>query len=361
MVEELNRQAVHGRGAVGSPKGRYDRYEFISIDDGWEQELSCEQPKFQTPLHVDKSRTIINTVTSPDLSFVRSMNPYKGCEHGCIYCYARPSHNYLGFSPGLDFETEIFFKPDAPHLLQKELNAPGYKVYPVNLGSNTDCYQPIERQLKLTRQLLSIFHDYHHPVTLITKSALILRDIDLLSSMATQNLVQVYVSLTTLNHKLARLMEPRAAAPYRRLNTIETLTKAGIPVAVMTAPIIPGLNDMEIETLLEMARQAGALSAAYTLIRLPHELQELFEEWLHTHQPERAKHVLSLIRQTRDGKLNSAQFHERHNGKGAYAELIANRFYLACKRLAFQSSLPRLRTDLFQVPGQSQQLTLDFI
>ena len=358
MADSPSLQHVNGRGAVSSAVGRFERHATQSIDDGWYQELMKEDEfdfKLETNLHIDTSRTVIRDISSPDLPFYRSINPYRGCEHGCIYCYARPTHGYLGYSAGLDFETEIFYKPDAPELLRRELSVKKYKVLPITLGSNTDCYQPVERGLGLTRRILEVLQETAHPVTIITKSALVLRDLDILASMARRHLAHVNISLTTLDPDLARVMEPRAAAPHRRLATIRALVEAGIPVTVMVAPLIPALNDMELEKLLEAAYAAGARHAHYTLVRLPYELKDLFQEWLRTHRPERADHVLSLIRQTRGGKLYDADFSQRRKGTGAYADLIGQRFALACRRLGFAAEETPLSTHLFRVPAVDER------
>ena len=305
--------------------GGFESQERRKVDDGWYLDDE-DLPKLKTTLHIDTSRTVINHIDSPDLPYMRSINPYRGCEHGCIYCYARPSHNYLGYSPGLDFETQIFYKPDAPEILLRELAAKNYEVYPITLGSNTDCYQPVEREVRLTRRIVEILHAHAHPLTIITKSALVVRDIDLLAPMAAMGLAQVLVSLTTLDPALARVMEPRAATPPRRIATIKALADAGVPVTVMTAPLIPALTDMEMEKILGAAWDAGARSAHYTLVRLAYDLKDLFKEWLETHRPDRASHVLSLIRQTRGGKLYDADFSQRRRGTGVYADLIAEPF-----------------------------------
>ncbi len=374
-LDEVDNRAKAGRGAIANPAGRYERYGARQVDDGWAQpspaaletkmgflaEDEEDEEKVATELHIDTTRTVINHITSPDLPYMRSINPYRGCEHGCIYCYARPSHSWLGFSPGLDFETKIFYKPNAAELLRYELAAKNYKVEPITLGSNTDCYQPVERQLKITRGILEVLHEHDHPLTIITKSALVARDIDLLAPMAKKNLAHVLVSFTTLDPQLARTMEPRAAAPWKRLATMRALAKAGIPVTVMTAPLIPGLNDMEMEKLLEAAYAAGARQAHYTLVRLPYELKDLFREWLEKHRPERANHVLSLIRDTRGGKLYDADFSQRRRGTGAYADLIASRFALAAKRIGFNRGEGRdFNKDLFHPPERNGQLGFTF-
>jgi len=339
-------RARKGRGAISSPPCRYDRVVPVAVDDGWgtvEGEL-CEPAPLKTVLTRDSSRTVIAWNESPDLGFDRAVNPYRGCEHGCIYCYARPSHAWLGLSPGLDFETKLLFKPDAPALLARELARPGYVPRPIALGSNTDPYQPVERRLGLTRAILEVLLEARHPCTIVTKSALVLRDLALLSEMARLHLVRVHLSLTTLDRRLARLMEPRAASPSRRLQAIAALAAAGVPVGVLAAPMIPGLNDAELEAILDAASSAGATSAAYVLLRLPNELGELFTEWLKAHYPDRAARVLALIRQTRAGRLNDPQFGTRFSGQGPYAATLARRFEVATKRLGLAG--PDRRHDL---------------
>jgi DNA repair photolyase len=362
MVDILPNQPVNGRGAVGKTEGRFERYRTATIDDGWlslMEEKEFEH-KLKTNLHIDTSRSVINEITSPDLPYMRSINPYRGCEHGCIYCYARPSHNYLGYSSGLDFETEIFYKPDAPEILLKELAAKNYDPHPITLGSNTDCYQPVERDLKLTRRIIEVLAAHNHPLFIITKSALVVRDIDILAPMAKRGLARVNVSVTTLDPDLARVMEPRAAAPHRRLATIKALSEAGIPVTVMVAPLIPALTDMEMEKILQAAFDAGARRAHYTLVRLAYDLKDLFAEWLKTHRPERASHVLSLIRQTRGGKLYDADFSQRRSGTGAYADLIAQRFKLARKRIGYSEDHAEMNTGLFRPPEKNGQIAFQF-
>jgi DNA repair photolyase len=288
---------------------------------------------------------------SPDIPFDRSINPYRGCEHGCIYCYARPSHAYLGLSPGLDFETKLFVKHDAAALLERELAAPGYRCAPIALGPNTDPYQPLERRLQITRSVLEVLARCRHPVTIVTKSAAILRDVDLLAPMAADRLAMVFVSVTSLDPELARKLEPRAAAPHRRLQAIEQLSAAGIPVGAMVAPIIPGLTDHQLEAILAAVARAGARHASYVLLRLPYEIKDLFEGWLHAHAPLRAGHVLSLVRACRGGRLNDPAFGRRMRGEGAYAQLIARRFAVARRKHGLEPIDRTLRTDLFEPPG----------
>ena len=325
-----------GRGTASNLVGRFEQLGRELCDDGWGG-LDEELPPLRTEVTIDTARSIISYNDSPDIPFDRSINAYRGCEHGCVYCYARPSHAYLGLSPGLDFESRLFVKPAAAPLLRKELAKPGYRCAPIALGSNTDPYQPIEREYRVTRQILEVLWECRHPVTIVTKSALIERDLDILAPMAAQGLVQAAISITTLDRALARTLEPRAAAPQRRLETLARLAQAGIPTAVMTAPIIPALNDSAMESILEAARKAGATSAGYVLLRLPRELVGLFEEWLALHAPLKAAHVMSLVRQSRGGKEYDSAFGSRMRGKGLFAEMIAQRFRLAVKRLGLSS------------------------
>jgi DNA repair photolyase len=321
-----------GRGTASNAVGRFEQLGREDFDDGW-GESDDETPPLRTEVTIDTARSIISYNTSPDIPYDRSINAYRGCEHGCVYCYARPSHAYLGLSPGLDFESRLFVKPDAAALLRAELAKPGYLCAPIALGSNTDPYQPIEREYRVTRQILEVLWEYRHPVTIVTKSSLIERDLDLLGLMAERGLVQAAVSVTTLDRTLARTMEPRATAPQRRLQTVAALAQAGIPTAVMVAPVIPALNDSEMENILQAAKAAGASSAGYVLIRLPRELGELFEDWLNLHTPLKAAHVMSLIRQSRGGKEYDSNFGSRMRGSWQFAELIAQRFRLAVKKL----------------------------
>ena len=309
-------QARRGRGATLNPPSRYDAASSTPFDDGWETLHAdfAELPPLPTTLTRDASRSVISWNQSPDIGFDRAVNPYRGCEHGCVYCYARPTHAYLGHSPGLDFETKLLFKPEVGELLEKELRKAGYVARTLALGSNTDPYQPVERTLKLTRAVLQVLDRFNHPVSIVTKSAGVLRDLDILASMAGRNLVRVYLSVTTLDPALARVMEPRAATPACRLNAIAGLARAGVPASVLAAPMIPGLNDAELERILEAASKAGATGAAYVLLRMPLEIKQLFEDWLHTHFPNRARHVLELIRQTRAGALNDSRFGQRFTG-----------------------------------------------
>ena len=319
------------RGATTNPDSRFAAWRREAEDDGWPADEA--PPPLRTHAEVDRSRTVISYNQSPDLCFDRSVNPYRGCEHGCIYCYARPSHAWLGLSPGLDFETRLFFKPDAAAQLATELAARRYSPATLLLGANTDPYQPLERRLGITRQVLQVLSDCRHPVAITTKSALVLRDLDLLAPMAAQGRAAVLVSVTTLDRDLARRLEPRAAAPERRLQVIAALAGAGLPVGVLVAPLIPGLTDADLERILERAAAAGATRAGTALIRLPHELGGLFEDWLRTQYPQRAEKVLSLIRQCRDGRLNDGRFGSRMRGGGPVADLLAQRVRLATRRL----------------------------
>jgi len=350
-----------GRGATFNPKVRFESGRLDPFDDGWGSLAAAraEAPPPPTQVMPDASRTVIARNTSPDIPFDRSINPYRGCEHGCVYCYARPSHAYLGLSPGLDFETKLFAKLDAAPLLERELARPGYRCQPIALGTNTDPYQPQERRLGITRGILEVLAQCRHPVTIVTKSAAVTRDLDLLAAMAADGLARVALSVTTLDPALARTLEPRAAAPHRRLEALRTLSAAGVPTSVMVAPVIPALNDHEIEAVLEAAAAAGTQQAGYVLLRLPHEVKQLFAAWLEAHAPLRAERVLALVRQCRDGKLNDPTFGRRMRGQGAYAELIAKRFSLATRRLGLNRSRSPLRTDLFEPPAEGcRQLRL---
>ncbi|MCL2830913.1 MAG: PA0069 family radical SAM protein [Betaproteobacteria bacterium] len=350
---------VKGRGTTARPDPRYAVWTRRREDDGWNHSVLPETPEKAeggacpaTQLLIDHAKTLINSVDSPDLPFDRSINPYRGCEHGCIYCYARPSHAWLGDSPGVDFETRIYHKPDALKLLRRELMKPGYCCRPIALSSNTDCYQPFERHLRLTRGLLEILCETRHPVLLTTKSTLIGRDTELLAAMARRNLAHVSISLTTLDPRLARLLEPRAASPAARLALIRQLSSAGIPVAVMAAPVIPALTDRELEEILAAAREAGAHAAWYSVLRLPEEVGALFESWLQWHFPEKAAHVLSLLRQMRDGGLDEKRFGLRMRGAGPFADMIRQRFRLAHRRLGFPG-FPSLDCGQFTPPVAS--------
>ncbi|OWO91789.1 radical SAM protein [Rhizobium esperanzae] len=346
-----------GRGAGLNPTGRFEALQRETFDDGW-QTLE-ELPPFKTEVQIEKPRTAITRNESPDLSFDRSINPYRGCEHGCIYCFARPTHAYMGLSAGLDFETKLFAKPDAAKLLERELAKPGYKVRVIAIGTNTDPYQPIEKEWRIMRGILEVLNKANHPVSIVTKSAMILRDLDILQEMAGKNLVRVGISVTTLDRKLARAMEPRAATPPRRLETIHALSEAGIQTAVMAAPLIPALNDHELERILESAKAAGAAEASYVILRLPLEVSPLFRDWLLQHYPDRYRHVMSLVRSMRGGKDYDAEFGKRMKGAGPYAWQIARRFEMAAKRFELTRRSVPLRDDLFVPPdGSGVQLSL---
>jgi DNA repair photolyase len=339
----------NGRGAVSNASGRFERERREPFDDGW-GEADPAPARLKTTLIKDSSRTIISTNDSPDISFNRSINPYRGCEHGCTYCYARPSHAYWGYSAGLDFESKLFFKADAPTLLEKAFRKKTYQVEPILIGGNTDAYQPIERDLRITRALLELCLKFKHPVSVITKSASITRDLDVLGELASLGLAKAAISLTTLDRKLARAMEPRAATPRRRLEAIKALSQAGVPVTVMTAPVVPGLTCHEIEALLESAAKAGATSAGYVLLRLPLEVRDLFKEWLKAARPGQAEKIMSLIRQTRGGKEYDARWNVRGVGEGPVAELITQRFHAAVRRYGLDTPRVSLRCDLFERP-----------
>jgi len=349
---------ARGRGVSSNQTGRFEAFKRFGFDDGWARD-DDDLPALKTHVTAEIARSIIARNTSPDISFDRSINPYRGCEHGCSYCYARPSHAYLGLSAGLDFESRLFAKTNAVELLRKELGAKGYEPATIALGANTDPYQPIERQYRLTREILKVLNETSHPVGIVTKSALVTRDIDILKPMAERGLVKVALSITTLDHKLSRQMEPRASTPGKRLQALELLSAAGIPTVVMTAPIIPAINDMEIEKLLGAAQAAGAREAGYVLLRLPHELRNLFTEWLEREFPDRAKHVMNLVRDIRGGRENDPRFGSRMTGRGPYAWQIGRRFKLACRRLGLNKSKLKLRADLFERPIQAgEQLSL---
>ena len=363
MDDPLPARPRKGRGAVGNPTPRFDRESRVAIDDGWQNPAAEEEepPPLATSVAIDTSRSIIARNDSPDIPFEQSINPYRGCEHGCVYCFARPTHAYLGLSPGLDFETRLFAKTAAPELLRAELSKPGYRCKVIALGANTDPYQPIEREHRITRRVLEVLQEFEHPVGIVTKSALVQRDIDILAPMAKQGLASVAVSVTTLDRGLARRLEPRAPTPQRRLDTIRALSAAGIPVSVLSSPMIPALNDHELDAILAAAREAGAVGAGYILLRLPLELTGLFEEWLETHVPGKAKHVMSLIRQARDGKTYRAEFGTRMKGTGPYAELLRRRFEAACQRLGLNERRRALQLDTSRFrrpPQKGDQLSL---
>ncbi len=345
-----------GRGALTRRSGRFERHRREDVDDGWNSLESLSG--LTTRVHLEKARSVVTRNNSPDIGFDRSVNPYRGCEHGCVYCYARPTHAYVGYSPGLDFETEIFVKDGAAQTLERELSAPGYVAKTLAIGSNTDPYQPVEKRHRVTRGLLEVLARANHPVGIVTKSALVTRDLDILRPMAEKGLAKVAISITTLDGDLARRMEPRASQPRLRLEAIEKLASAGVPVSVLVAPIIPAINDAEIETILTRARACGASEAGYVLLRLPLELREIFSEWLDENFPDRARHVLSLIRQARNGKLYDAAFDKRMTGEGPYAWMIGRRFERAAEKLGFGPGA-RLRCDLFEPPRRAaEQLAL---
>ncbi|TVQ32808.1 MAG: PA0069 family radical SAM protein [Wenzhouxiangella sp.] len=348
-------QPVHrltARGAQSNPDNRFVRQRSQVVDDGWARELE-ELPRLETQVTAEMARTVISRNQSPDVPVEQSINPYRGCEHGCVYCFARPSHSYLDLSPGLDFETRLFYKANAVERLENELRKPGYVCKPIALGINTDAYQPIERKIGLTRRLLELLYEHRHPVSLLTKGVTILRDLDILQDMARDNLVSVAVSITTLNHDLKRRLEPRTASPVARLNILSKLRDIGIQPGVMVAPIIPAINDAELEKILERAAGAGASRAGYVVLRLPHELKDLFADWLKTHYPDRASHVTSLIHQLHGGRAYDSSFGKRQTGSGTLAELIARRFELARRRFGLdQDSATALNTTLFRKPSR---------
>ncbi len=350
-------ERLRGRGATINPDARFEGVSRVEEDDGWGS--LGDLPAFRTEIAVEKPRTIITRNDSPDISFDRSINPYRGCEHGCVYCFARPSHAYLGLSPGVDFESKLTAKPDAPALLVRELSAQGYTPRTMAIGTNTDAYQPIEKKLRIMRGILEVLARFDHPVGIVTKSALVQRDIDILAPMAAKGLAKVAISVTTLDPKLARTMEPRAASPAKRLETIRRLTDAGIPVTVLVAPIIPAVNDAEIERILDAAYANGAREAGYVLLRLPLEVKDLVRDWLLTHYPDKLRHVMSLVQSTRGGKEYDSAWGQRQVGSGPYAWMIGRRFELAAERSGFNRSRQKLRTDLFHRPtGGPEQLSL---
>ena len=347
-----------GRGATFNPGNRFRSETRESSDDGWQPLLpeemvasgEVELPPLKTIVNFTRARTIIARNDSPDIPFTQSINPYQGCEHGCVYCYARPSHAYLDLSPGLDFETRLFVKPDAAALLRAELGKPGYVCDPIALGTNTDPYQPIEREHRITRQILEVLVEHEHPFSIVTKSALVERDLDLIAPMAAKNMARVYISITSLDRDIARTLEPRAAAPHRRLQTVRTLSEAGVPVGVLVAPIIPGLTDKDLEAILNAAVANGARYAGWIMLRLPREVSPLFRDWLEAHHPLRAAHVMSLVQQVRGGRDYDAAFGTRMRGTGAFAELIEQRFELACKRLKLARDRVPLDRSRFRPP-----------
>jgi DNA repair photolyase len=343
-----------GRGAVSNASGRYERFARAEFDDGWGEE---EIAKLETIVTQETAKTIISRNQSPDISFDQSINPYRGCEHGCIYCYARPNHAYVGLSPGLDFETKLFVKANAAELLEAEFSKPRYRPRTIMLGGVTDIYQPIERGYGVTRAILEVMERWRHPTALITKSQLVIRDIDILGRMAERNLARAAVSVTTLDRRIARVMEPRAAAPHRRIEAIRALSEAGVPVTVMVAPIIPAINDREIEAILEEAAKAGAVSAGYVVLRLPLEIKDLFREWLSVHFPDRATRVMTIVRQMRGGRDYDPEWGKRQKGEGPYAKLISDRFQAACRRIGLNSGERKpLDCTQFRRPGDQSDL-----
>jgi DNA repair photolyase len=353
----VDRERRRGRGAGSNASGRFEPLARVAFDDGWEgfEEL----PPFKTTVTVDATRKIIARNDSPDLSFDRSINPYRGCEHGCVYCYARPTHAYLGLSPGIDFETKLLMKPNAPELLQRELAAPGYEPKIIAIGTNTDPYQPIERQHQIMRRILEVLERAGHPVGIVTKSALVLRDLDILARMAKRDLVKVAISVTTLDPKLARTMEPRASTPPKRLDALRQLVAAGVPASTLIAPVIPALNDAEIERILDAVAATGVRHAGYVLLRLPLEVRDLFREWLIENFPDRYRHVFKLIRDMRGGKDYDATFGKRMTGSGPIAWMIGRRFEVACERLGLNLTSVKTTTEHFQHPRPAtEQLDL---
>jgi DNA repair photolyase len=353
----VHNERRRGRGSLSNASGRYEPLARIAFDDGW-QSLE-DLPPFRTSVQTDVTRKIITRNDSPDISFDRSINPYRGCEHGCVYCFARPTHAYLGLSPGLDFESRLFMKPDAASLLERELSAPGYTPRTIAIGTNTDPYQPIERQHGIMRSILEMLERAGHPVGIVTKSALVMRDIDILARMAERKLVKVAVSVTTLDPKLARTMEPRASTPSRRLEALRQLSLAGIPTSVMVAPVIPAINDADIERILDACAAAGVQGAGYVMLRLPLEVRDLFREWMIANFPDRYRHVFALIREMRGGKDYDSTWGTRMKGSGPYAWMIGRRFELACEKRGLNQTRTRLTTDHFVPPlRRAEQLSL---
>jgi DNA repair photolyase len=353
----IDRERRRGRGTASNASGRYEPVARVAFDDGWQ---GLEQlPPFKTTVTADATRKIITRNDSPDISFDRSINPYRGCEHGCVYCFARPTHAYLGLSPGLDFESKLFMKPNAPELLERELSAPDYSPKTIAIGTNTDPYQPIERRYQIMRRILEVLDRAGHPVGIVTKSALVLRDLDILTRMAKRDLVKVAMSITTLDPKLARVMEPRASTPARRLGTLRELVKAGVPASALVAPVIPAINDAEIERILEAIAETGVRHAGYVLLRLPLELKDLFREWLIENFPDRYRHVINLIRETRGGKDYDSSWSKRMTGSGPIAWMIGRRFEVACQRLGFNLTSVKTTTEHFRSPRPAtEQLDL---
>lgn len=359
MSRTLGRKAFKGRGTLSNPPGRFERQDIEEVHDGWYEE---DQPDtIATTIEPDRARGIITRNDSPDIPFEQSINPYRGCEHGCVYCYARPSHAFMGLSSGIDFETKLFYKADAGRVLEEELAKPGYVCKPITIGANTDPYQPIERQMQVTRAVLEVLARTRHPASIITKSAMVLRDLDLLVDMARDNLMSVGISITTLSPETKRVLEPRTASPQARLRALRELNAAGVPTGVMVAPVIPAITDHEMEAILEAAAAVGARWAGYTVVRLPYEIKDLFRDWLTEHFPDRAAHVMSLIRDMRGGRDYDSKFGERMRGTGPIAELLRSRFKMACQRLGLNSGSREMpdRTQLFRPPlKEGSQLSL---
>lgn len=346
-----------GRGAQSNVSGRYEIFQNETFDDGWQSLDTLDA--FKTNVRDERAKTIISKNESPDLNFDRSINPYRGCEHGCSYCFARQTHAYLGHSAGIDFERELYAKVNAAEKLREELSHKKYVAKPIAIGTNTDPYQPIEREKKIMRELLEVFVEFQHPVTIVTKSALVVRDLDLLTELAKHNLVHVAMSVTTLDHKLSRQLEPRASTPSKRLEAVELLSQSGIPTMVMAAPMIPAINDSELEKILDAAAAQGATAAGMIMLRLPGEVRNLFREWLLRHYPDKLRHVLNLVRDVRGGRDNDPRYGSRMSGQGPYAYQLQRRFELAMNRNGLKKRLPHLRTDLFSPPAQlDDQLSL---
>jgi DNA repair photolyase len=345
-----------GRGSETNRSGRFEPVERIDLDDGWE--TLEDLPPLKTEVQIERPRRIITRNDSPDIGFNQSINPYRGCEHGCAYCFARPTHAFMGLSPGLDFETRLFAKPGAARLLERELSRPGYKPEVIAIGTNTDPYQPIERRYRIMREILSVLSAANHPVAILTKNALVTRDLDILAPMAERGLVKVGLSVTTLDRKLARAMEPRASTPAKRLDALRQLSDAGVPTGVMFAPVIPGLNEPEMERVLDAAKAQGVREAGYVLLRLALEVADLFKEFLQRHYPDRYAKVMSLVRSMRQGKDYDSSWGQRMSGVGPYAWQIGRRFEIACTRLGLNTARLKLRSDLFCSPGGSEQLSL---
>lgn len=352
--DSIQLKKVKGRGALSNQEGRFESNQRFALDDGWYQQEPVEA--YKTEVSVDKSRTVISRNTSPDVPFDQSVNPYRGCEHGCIYCYARPAHSYLGFSPGLDFERKLLYKPEVVNQLRNELSKASYRCKVLALGTNTDPYQPIEKSLRLTRGILELMVEARHPVAITTKSSMVERDMDLLQELSVDGLIIVSLSVTSLDHDIARKLEPRAAAPKRRLRTLARLSSAGIPTHISIAPVIPALTDHETEVILRAGAEAGVKYASYTLLRLPWEVKDLFKQWLQEHYPNRADHVMSLIRQSRKGKEYDSSFANRRQGTGLFAELLAQRFKLQCDKCGMNKQTIALNNHAFRSPQPQQAL-----